>query len=83
MLRYFERWFPELIIRRAMKFSEQLEDSTGYSIEVLDSDGTLCFFLIDPYGDPQEPDPFAPDAEFWDNLDDCIFELSHLIGVTV
>ena len=80
MLRYLERLFPALTIRRAAKFSEQLEDQTGYSINVVDSDGTLCFFLIDPYGEPQEPDPDSIDADFWDNLADCISDLSDFNG---
>ena len=83
MLKYFERWFPDLTIRRAARFSEQLEDQTGYQIPVVDSDGTLCFFLIDPYGDPQEPDPYAFDADFWDDLDDCISDLSYFNGYEV
>ena len=80
MLRYLARLFPALTIRRAAYFSEQLEDQTGYSINVVDSDGTLCFFLIDPYGEPQEPDPDSIDADFWDNLDDCISDLSYFNG---
>ena len=64
MLKYLERWFPALTIRRAARYSSQLEEETGFSIHVVDSDGTLCFFLIDPYGDPQEPDPNSLDADF-------------------
>ena len=83
MLKYFERWVPALTIRRAARFSEQLEDQTGYQIHVVDSDGTLCFFLIDPYGDPQEPDPYGVEHDFWDNLDDCISDLSYFNGYEV
>jgi hypothetical protein len=63
MLRYLERWLPALTIRRASLFSERLEDSTGYSLSIVDHEGDLLFFLVDPYGDIDEGELlWAPDA---------------------
>ena len=75
MLRYLERWLPALTIRRASLFSQQLEDSTGWSLDIVDHEGELLFFLIDPYGDQEE--------DSWNNLDDCISDLSYYMGVAV
>ena len=75
MLKYLERWLPALTIRRASLFSEQLEDSTGWSLDIVDHEGELLFFLIDPYGDQEE--------DSWNNLDDCISDLSYYMGVAV
>ena len=75
MLRYLERWLPALTIRRASLFSERLEDSTGWSLDIVDHEGELLFFLIDPYGDQEE--------DSWNNLDDCISDLSYYMGVAV
>ena len=75
MLRYFERWLPALTIRRASLFSERLEDSTGWSLDIVDHEGELLFFLVDPYGDQEE--------DSWNNLDDCISDLSYYMGVAV
>ena len=75
MLKYLERWFPALTIRRASLFSNQLEDSTGWSLDIVDHEGELLFFLIDPYGDQEE--------DSWNNLDDCIIDLSYYMGVAV
>jgi hypothetical protein len=75
MLKYLERWLPALTIRRASLFSEQLEDSTGWSLDIVDHEGELLFFLVDPYGDQEE--------DSWNNLDDCISDLSYYMGVAV
>ena len=75
MLRYLERWLPALTIRRASLFSERLEDSTGWSLDIVDHEGDLLYFLIDPYGDQEE--------DSWNNLDDCIADLSYYMGVAV
>tara|TARA_Y100001963_G_scaffold56054_1_gene78370 strand:+ start:318 stop:545 length:228 start_codon:yes stop_codon:yes gene_type:complete len=75
MLKYLERWLPALTIRRASLFSERLEDSTGWSLDIVDHEGELLFFLIDPYGDQEE--------DSWNNLDDCISDLSYYMGVAV
>jgi len=75
MLRYLERWLPALTIRRASAFSNQLEDSTGWSLDIVDHEGDLLYFLIDPYGDQEE--------DSWNNLDDCISDLSYYMGVAV
>ena len=75
MLKYLERWLPALTIRRASLFSNQLEDSTGWSLDIVDHEGELLFFLIDPYGDQEE--------DSWNNLDDCISDLSYYMGVAV
>ena len=75
MLRYLERWLPALTIRRASLFSERLEDSTGWSLDIVDHEGELLFFLIDPYGDQEE--------DSWNNLDNCINDLSYYMGVAV
>ena len=84
MLKYLERWFPALTIRRASVFSEKLEDSTGYSLSIVDHEGDLLFFLVDPYGDIDEGELlWAPDANSWDNLDQCISDLSYFQGVAV
>ena len=72
MLRYLERWFPGLIIRRADAFSSQLEEDTGFSLRTVeDEEGFFMFFLIDPYGNGDEED-----ADWWSSLDDAIFDLS-------
>jgi len=84
MLRYLERWLPALTIRRASLFSERLEDSTGYSLSIVDHEGDLLFFLVDPYGDIDGGELlWAPDANSWDNLDQCINDLSYFQGVAV
>lgn len=75
MLKYLERWLPALTIRRASLFSERLEDSTGWSLDIVDHEGELLFFLVDPYGDQEE--------DSWNNLDDCISDLSYYMGVAV
>ena len=75
MLKYLERWLPALTIRRASLFSEQLADSTGWSLDIVDHEGELLFFLVDPYGDQEE--------DSWNNLDDCISDLSYYMGVAV
>ena len=75
MLKYLERWLPALTIRRASLFSNQLEDSTGWSLDIVDHEGELLFFLVDPYGDQEE--------DSWNNLDDCISDLSYYMGVAV
>jgi len=75
MLKYLERWLPALTIRRASLFSERLEDSTGWSLDIVDHEGDLLYFLIDPYGDQEE--------DSWNNLDDCIADLSYYMGVAV
>ena len=81
--RFLEHLFPALIIKRAKTFSDVLEDKTGFSVEVVDSDGTLCFFLIDPYGDPREPDPNHLEADFWEDLDDMIYDLQYFDGAEI
>jgi hypothetical protein len=84
MLKYLERWLPALTIRRASLFSERLEDSTGYSLSIVDHEGDLLFFLVDPYGDIDEGELlWSPDANSWDNLDQCISDLSYFQGVAV
>ena len=75
MLKYLERWLPALTIRRASLFSERLEDSTGWSLDIVDHEGELLFFLVDPYGDQEE--------DSWNNLDDCISDISYYMGVAV
>jgi len=71
MLRFFERWFPGLIIRRADAFSSQLEEDTGFSLRTVEGEDGLMFFLIDPYGDGDDSD-----SDWWSSLDDAIFDLS-------
>lgn len=68
---YLERWFPQLIIKRALTFSRCLEEDTGFSLKVVDGEEGLMFFLIDPYGDGDNED-----SGYWSNLDDAIFDLS-------
>ncbi len=73
---YLERWFPQLIISRANKFSSCLEEDTGFSLKVVDGEDGLMFFLIDPYGDGD-----SADSDCWWSLDDAIFDLSSFSGL--
>ena len=70
---YLERWFPKLIIKRALTFSSCLEEDTGFSLKVVEGEEGLMFFLIDPYGDGDNED-----SNYWSSLDDAIFDLSEL-----
>lgn len=73
MRKLLEKLFPSLLIRRAARYSSQLEEDTGYSIKVVEGEEGLMFFLIDPYGDG-----YSADFDYWNNLDDLIFDLSDL-----
>ena len=72
---YLERWFPQLIISRANKFSSCLEEDTGFSLRTVEGEDGLMFFLIDPYGDGDKED-----SDYWSSLDDAIFDLSNFDG---
>ena len=68
---YLERWFPQLIISRAKKFSSCLEEDTGWQLLTREGEDGLMFFLIEP----GESEP-ADDQDWWTSLDDAIFDLS-------
>ena len=68
---YLERWFPKLIIKRALTFSSCLEEDTGFSLKVVEGEEGLMFFLIDPYGDGDDSN-----SDWCSSLDDAIFDLS-------
>ena len=71
MRKLLEKLFPSLLIRRAARYSSQLEEDTGYSIKVVEGEEGLMFFLIDPYGDGDDSN-----SDWWSSLDDAIFDLS-------
>jgi len=66
-----ERLFPSLLIRRAARYSSQLEEDTGFSLRTVEGEEGLMFFLIDPYGDGDDSN-----SDWWSSLDDAIFDLS-------
>ena len=72
MLKYLERWFPSLIIRRADAFSSQLEEDTGWQLVTREGEEGLMFFLIEP----GETEPADDHQDWWSSLDDAIFDLS-------
>lgn len=72
---YLERWFPQLIISRANKFSSCLEEDTGFQLITREGEDGLMFFLIEP--GESEPSDWQ---DWWSSLDDAIFDLSNFDG---
>jgi hypothetical protein len=68
---FLERWYPNLIIKRAQTFSNCLEQDTGWRLVVREGEDGLMFFLVEPGED--EP---GEDQDWWSSLDDAIFDLS-------
>lgn len=66
-----ERLFPSLLIRRAARYSSQLEEDTGWSLSARHDEDGWMFFLIDPYGDGDDSN-----SDWWSDLDEAIFDLS-------
>lgn len=66
-----ERLFPSLLIRRAARYSSQLEEDTGYSLRARHGEEGWMFFLVDPYGDGDDSN-----SDWWSDLDEAIFDLS-------
>ena len=70
-MRLLEKLFPSLLIRRAARYSSQLEEDTGFSLRTVEGEEGLMFFLIDPYGDGDDSN-----SDWWYDLDEAIFDLS-------
>ena len=70
-MRLIEKLFPSLLIRRAARYSSQLEEDTGWSLRAIHGEVGLMFFLIDPYGDGDDSN-----SDWWSDLDEAIFDLS-------
>ena len=70
-MRLIEKLFPSLLIRRAARYSSQLEEDTGWSLRAKHGEDGWMFFLIDPYGDGDDSN-----SDWWSDLDDAIFDLS-------
>jgi len=66
-----ERLFPSLLIRRAARYSSQLEEDTGWSLSARHGEEGWMFFLVDPYGDGDDSN-----SDWWSDLDEAIFDLS-------
>jgi len=66
-----ESLFPSLLIRRANRYSTQLEQDTGFSLRARQGEDGWMFFLIDPYGDGDDSN-----SDWWSDLDEAIFDLS-------
>ena len=66
-----ESLFPSLLIRRANRYSTQLEQDTGFSLRARHGEDGWMFFLIDPYGEGDDSN-----SDWWSDLDDAIFDLS-------
>ncbi len=75
-MRLIEKLFPSLLIRRAAKYSSQLEEDTGFSLRTVEGEDGLMFFLIDPYGDGDDSN-----SDWWSDLDEAIFDLSGLTSL--
>ncbi len=75
-MRLIEKLFPSLLIRRAAKYSSQLEEDTGFSLRTVEGENGLMFFLIDPYGDGDDSN-----SDWWSDLDEAIFDLSGLTSL--
>ena len=71
MRKQLEKLFPSLLIRRANRYSSQLEEDTGFSLRTVEGEEGFMFFLIDPYGDGDDSN-----SDWWSDLDDAIFDLS-------
>ena len=70
-MRLIEKLFPSLLIRRAARYSSQLEEDTGWSLSARHGEDGWMFFLIDPYGDGDDSN-----SGWWSDLDEAIFDLS-------
>jgi len=70
-MRLLEKLFPSLLIRRAARYSSQLEEDTGFSLRARHSENGWMFFLVDPHGDGDDSD-----SDWWSDLDEAIFDLS-------
>ena len=70
-MRLIEKLFPSLLIRRAARYSSQLEEDTGWSLSARHGVDGWMFFLIDPYGDGDDSN-----SGWWSDLDEAIFDLS-------
>ena len=71
MRKLLEKLFPSLLIRRAARYSSQLEEDTGFSLRARHGEDGWMFFLIDPYGDGDDSN-----SDWWSDLDQAIFDLS-------
>ena len=70
-----ESLFPSLLIRRANRYSTQLEQDTGFSLRARHGEDGWMFFLIEP--GESEPSDWQ---DWWSSLDDAIFDLSNFDG---
>tara|TARA_R100000781_G_C3971559_1_gene90324 strand:+ start:42 stop:287 length:246 start_codon:yes stop_codon:yes gene_type:complete len=71
MRKLLEKLFPSLLIRRANRYSLQLEEDTGFTLRARHGEDGWMFFLIDPYGDGDDSN-----SDWWPDLDQAIFDLS-------
>ena len=73
-MRLIEKLFPSLLIRRAARYSSQLEEDTGWSLTARHGEDGWMVFLVDPYGDGDSTD--FEEYDWWSDLDEAIFDLS-------
>ena len=71
MRKLLEKLFPSLLIRRANRYSSQLEEDTGFTLRARHGEDGWMFFLIDPAGDGDDSN-----SDWWSDLDQAIFDLS-------